>query len=62
MAEKERKARGAAMTTIRPTWGKVFLVPPGTTADDLLRMSELADDGAKYALFDGLLVREGGKR
>jgi Uma2 family endonuclease len=43
------------MTTIRPTWGEVFEVPPTTTADDLLR---LPDDGAKYELFEGVLVRE----
>ncbi len=48
------------MTTIRPTWGKVYLAPASTTPDDLLRMNEAADDGSKYELFDGLLVREGG--
>lgn len=49
------------MTTIRPTWGDVFLAPPTMTADDLLRMNEAADDGSKYELFEGLLVREGGE-
>jgi Uma2 family endonuclease len=43
------------MTTIRPTWGEVFEVPPNTTADDLLRLS---DDGGKYELFEGMLVRQ----
>jgi hypothetical protein len=38
----------------------VYLIPPSTTPDDLLRMNELADDGSKYELFDGILVREGG--
>jgi Uma2 family endonuclease len=52
------RSEGCAMTTIRPSWGEVFLVPPGTTADDLLRMP---DDGCKYELYDGLLVREGGE-
>lgn len=47
------------MTTVRPTWGQVFLTPPNMTADDLLRMNEQAADGARYELFDGLLVREG---
>jgi hypothetical protein len=26
------------MTTIRPTWGEVFRVPPPTSADDLVRL------------------------
>lgn len=30
------------MTTIRPTWGEVFRVPPSTSANDPLR---LPDDG-----------------
>ena len=47
------------MTTIRPAWGQVFLAPPNMTADELLRMNEQADDGTRYELFDGLLVREG---
>lgn len=47
------------MTTVRPTWGEVFLTPPNMTAEDLLRINEQAYDGAKYELFDGLLVREG---
>jgi len=33
----------------------VFDAPPGTTGDDLLR---LPDDGYKYELFEGMLVRE----
>ncbi len=45
------------MTTVRPTWGEVFQVPPNTTGDDLLR---LPDDGSKYELYEGALVREGG--
>jgi Uma2 family endonuclease len=49
------------MTTIRPSWGKVYLAPASTTPDDLLRMNEAADDGGKYELFDGLLVHEGGE-
>lgn len=47
------------MTTIRPTWGKVYLAPPNMTLDELLRMNEQVDDGSQYELFDGLLVREG---
>jgi Uma2 family endonuclease len=43
------------MSAIRPTWGEVFDAPPGTTGDDLLR---LPDDGYKYELFEGMLVRE----
>jgi Uma2 family endonuclease len=46
------------MTTIHPTWGEVFLTSPSTTGDDLLC---LPDDGSKYELYDGLLVREGGE-
>jgi len=46
------------MSTIHPSWGQVFLVPSSTTADDLLR---LPDDGSKYELYDGRLVREGGE-
>jgi Uma2 family endonuclease len=46
------------MSAIRPTWGQVFLVPPSTSADDLLRFP---DDGSKYELYDGRLVREGGE-
>jgi len=45
------------VTTVRPTWGEVFQVPPNTTGDDLLR---LPDDGSKYELYEGVLVREGG--
>jgi Uma2 family endonuclease len=33
----------------------VFDAPPGTTGDDLLR---LPDDGYKYELYEGMLVRE----
>jgi Uma2 family endonuclease len=43
------------VTTVRPTWGEVFQVPPNTTGDDLLR---LPDDGSKYELYEGVLVRE----
>jgi len=43
------------MATITPTWGDVFEVPPTTTADDLLR---LPDDGSRYELYEGMLVRE----
>ncbi len=43
------------MTTIHPTWGQVFAAPPGTTGEDLLR---LPDDGSKYELYEGALVRE----
>ncbi len=43
------------MSAVRPTWGEVFDAPPGTTGDDLLR---LPDDGYKYELFEGMLVRE----
>lgn len=46
------------MSTARQLWGQAFLVPPGTTGDDLLNMP---DDGSKYELFDGKLVREGGR-
>ena len=46
------------MTTIRPTWGEIYLAPPNMTGDDLLRMP---DDGSKYELFEGMLVREGAK-
>ena len=43
------------MSAVRPTWGEVFDAPPGTTGDDLPR---LPDDGYKYELFEGMLVRE----
>ncbi len=43
------------MTTIRPAWGEVFRVPPSTSADDLVR---LPDDGYRYELYEGVLVRE----
>ena len=43
------------MTMTRPMWGEVFEMPPGTSADDLVR---LPDDGYKYELYDGELVRE----
>jgi Uma2 family endonuclease len=43
------------MTMTRHLWGDVFEVPPTTTADDLLR---LPDDGSKYELYGGVLVRE----
>jgi Uma2 family endonuclease len=46
------------MTATRRLWGEVFEVPATTTADDLLR---LPDDGSKYELFEGVLVREGGE-
>src|SRR5258706_12557250 len=47
--------QGVRVTTVRPTWGEVFQVPPNTTGDDLLR---LPDDGSKYELYEGVLVRE----
>jgi Uma2 family endonuclease len=43
------------MAALQPAWGEVFEVPAGTTADDLLR---LPDDGSKYELYEGMLVRE----
>lgn len=43
------------MTSVQPTWGEVLEAPPGMTADDLLR---LPDDGYKYELYEGMLVRE----
>jgi Uma2 family endonuclease len=43
------------MTATRPTWGEVFEVPSTTTGEDLLR---LPDDGYKYELYEGVLVRE----
>jgi Uma2 family endonuclease len=46
------------MITTRRVWGEEFEVPVTTTADDLLR---LPDDGSKYELFEGILVREGGE-
>src|SRR5579863_9380489 len=52
---RERSRRMYPMTTIMPAWGEVFEIPPSTTADDLLR---LPDDGSKYELFEGKLVRE----
>lgn len=39
----------------RPTWGEVYEVPAATTGDDLLR---LPDDGSRYELFAGEIVRE----
>ena len=42
-------------TTAQPMWGEVFAAPPGTTGEDLLR---LPDDGYKYELYEGALVRE----
>jgi Uma2 family endonuclease len=43
------------MTTTRSLWGEVYEMPPGTTADDLVRMPE---DGYKNELYEGMLVRE----
>jgi Uma2 family endonuclease len=43
------------MTTIQPTWGEIIEAPPTMTADDLLN---LPDDGYKYELYEGVLVRE----
>ena len=45
-------------TPHRPAWGRVFLAPASVTGEDLLR---LPDDGSKYELFEGKLVREGGE-
>jgi Uma2 family endonuclease len=42
------------MATITPLWGDVFAMPPATTAEDLLR---LPDDGHRYELYEGVLVR-----
>lgn len=39
----------------QPAWGEIYEVPANTTADDLLR---LPDDGSKYELYEGALVRE----
>lgn len=43
------------MAVPQPTWGEVYEVPATTTAQDLLR---LPDDGSKYELYEGTLVRE----
>lgn len=43
------------MTTLQPTWGDIFVMPPATTAEDLLR---LPDDGYRNELYKGKLVRE----
>lgn len=43
------------MAALQPAWGELFEVPPSTTADDLLR---LPDDGSRYELYEGVLVRE----
>jgi Uma2 family endonuclease len=43
------------MTTVQPDWGEVLPAPPNTTADDLLHMP---DDGYRYELYAGMLVRE----
>lgn len=43
------------MATVKPTWGEVFAMPPATTAEDLLH---LPDDGHRYELYEGMLVRE----
>jgi Uma2 family endonuclease len=42
------------MAIVKPPWGEVFEMPPGTTGDDLLR---LPDDGACNELHEGMLVR-----
>jgi Uma2 family endonuclease len=44
------------MATTQQLWGQVFLAPTGMTGDDLLG---LPDDGSKYELYHGKLVREG---
>lgn len=43
------------MAATQPTWGEVYLAPANITADDLLR---LPDDGYRYELYEGDLVRE----
>jgi Uma2 family endonuclease len=43
------------MAVPKPMWGEVYEVPPTTTGEDLLR---LPDDGYKYELYEGVLVRE----
>ena len=43
------------MAAPQPAWGEVYEVPATTTAQDLLR---LPDDGSKYELYEGTLVRE----
>src|SRR3974390_64741 len=43
------------MAAPQPTWGEVYEVPASTTAEALLR---LPDDGSKYELYEGTLVRE----
>jgi Uma2 family endonuclease len=43
------------MSALRPAWGEAFEVPATTTGDDLLR---LPDDGSRYELYEGVLVRE----
>jgi len=43
------------MAVPKPAWGEVYEVAAATTAQDLLR---LPDDGSKYELYEGTLVRE----
>jgi Uma2 family endonuclease len=54
-ARYREKGGEAHMTTIQPTWGEIIEAPPTMTADDLLN---LPDDGYKYELYEGVLVRE----
>ena len=43
------------MAVPKPTSGEVYEVPPTTTGEHLLR---LPDDGYKYDLYEGVLLRE----
>ena len=43
------------MATVQPTWGEIVDSHSSLTADDLLR---LPDDGYRYELYEGTLVRE----
>jgi Uma2 family endonuclease len=44
------------MAKLLPTWGEIVDPHSTLTPDDLLRLGE--DDGAKYELYEGVLVRE----
>ncbi len=44
------------MATLQPTWGEIIDAHSALTADDLLRLGD--DDGGKYELYEGMLVRE----
>jgi Uma2 family endonuclease len=43
------------MTTAKPIWGTMYIMPPTMTDDDLLGLS---DDGAKNELYEGSVVQE----